>query len=73
MTLKTIEKAARKLSTKQKSQLAAILLSTLDSDETIEREWIEEAERRYRAYVSGRTKGRSWDEVITSARARLRQ
>jgi Putative addiction module component len=73
MTLKAIESAAKKLSLKERRRLAAMLLSTLEDDESVEQAWIEEADRRYRAYLSGRVKTRPWREAIAAARVKLRQ
>ncbi|MGA2231845.1 MAG: addiction module protein [Tepidisphaeraceae bacterium] len=74
MTQKAIESAALKLPLQARSKLAAALLSTLDAEDPTETEraWIEEAERRYRAYLAGRTKVMSTKQAIAEARAALR-
>ena len=74
MTQKAIESAALKLPLRARSKLAAALLSTLDADDPAEAEriWIEEADRRYRAYRAGRTKAMGAKQAIADARAALR-
>lgn len=74
MTLRAIEKAAMKLSPRVRSRLAATLLSSLDTEDVveIERVWVEEANRRYRAYRSGRTTAIPAKQAIAAARAALR-
>jgi hypothetical protein len=74
MTFKAIEAAAMKLPPQARSKLAATLLSTLDADDPAETEriWVEEAERRYRAYQAGRTRAVPAKQAIAAARAALR-
>jgi hypothetical protein len=73
MTLKTIEAAAMKLPADARSQLAAALLSTLDSDDSAETErmWVEEADRRYRDFRAGRTRAMSAKRAIAAARGAI--
>jgi hypothetical protein len=73
MTFKTIESAVRKLSVKEQSKLAATLLATLDANEPAEQLWIEEAERRYKAYRANRTIAQPWSAAIVAAKAALRR
>ena len=73
MTLKTIEAAALKLPAKARSELAATLLSSLETGDPAkwEQAWIEEAERRYRAYRSGETIAMPARDAITAAKAAI--
>jgi putative addiction module component (TIGR02574 family) len=75
MTLKAIESAALKLPVRSRGKLAAALLSSLDAEDpaVIEREWIAEADRRFRAYRSGRTSGIPSKQAIAEARGALRK
>ncbi len=56
-----------------RAELAEYLLSTLDdlAGEEIESLWVEEAERRYQAYLEGRVSGRPATMVLREARERL--
>jgi putative addiction module component (TIGR02574 family) len=72
-TVDSIERAALKLSPKERGKLAAALLSSLEGESELERVWVEEAEERYRAYREGRTKAVSAREAIASARAALKR
>lgn len=68
-----LKKKARALTSKEKATLARILIEELDSstDENVEQLWIEEAQRRYRAYKAGELIPHSGDEVMRKARQRL--
>ena len=74
MTVKSIEIAALKLPVDERSRLASALLSSLEGEDAaeIERAWIDEAERRYRAYRSGKTKTTPAHVAIAMARAALK-
>jgi len=75
MTLKAIETAALNLPSRARGQLAAALLASLDAEDPVEveRAWAEEAERRYRAYRTGRSTGIPSKQAIAEARAALRK
>ena len=75
MTLKSIQTAAMRLPAQERSRLAAALLSSLESDDPSELEtmWIEEADRRYRAYRTGRDKSIPAKEAIASVRESLKR
>jgi hypothetical protein len=75
MTLKSIESAAMKLPVAARGKLAGALLSSLERDEPgdIEREWVEEAERRYRRYHEGKSKPIPAKQAIAAARAACRK
>ena len=64
-----------KLSPKQKAELARTLIDSLDEDldENVEQLWLDEATRRYGAYLRGETSSRSAVDVFTRVRARLRR
>lgn len=74
MTRKSKENAAMKLPLKVRGQLAAALLSTLESDDPaeIERAWAQEIERRIKAHRRGQNRGIAAGRVFTAARAALR-
>jgi len=75
MTLKSIQTAAMRLPSQERGQLAAALLSSLESDDAseIETMWVEEADRRYRAYRAGRDKAVPAKVAIASVRASLKR
>jgi hypothetical protein len=75
MTIKAIESAALRLPMRMRSKLAASLLTSLDGegDSQTERIWVEEADRRYRAYKAGRTGATPAKEAIAQSRAALRE
>ncbi|MGI8785259.1 MAG: addiction module protein [Acidobacteriota bacterium] len=68
-----LERQARALSSKEKAALARILIEELDLsvDSNAEQLWIEEAQRRYEAFVAGELKASPGDEVMARARRRL--
>lgn len=69
-----IEREARSLPLKEKAALARLLIEDLDTsvDENVERLWIEEAQRRYAAYLKGEVEALPGDEVMERARERLK-
>ena len=66
MTLKELEKQARSLSAEEKATLARILIEELDTaiDTNAEQLWLEEAQRRYDAFLRGELEARPCDEVM---------
>ncbi len=72
--IKELEREIRMLSSKEKAALARILIDELDStvDENVEQLWVEEAQRRYQAFVNGELEARPGDEVMSRARQRLK-
>ena len=74
--LQHIASEALSLEEESRAQLAAILLESLDDpiavDEDMDRRMLEEANRRDQELASGAVQGRSWDDVLAAARARLR-
>jgi hypothetical protein len=69
-----IEKQARSLPLKEKAALARLLIADLDQtvDEDAERLWLEEAQRRYEAYLKGELEALPGEDVMKRARERLR-
>ena len=74
MTLKGVEALALKLPVAARGKLAAKLLNTLDLEDVAdnERVWIEEADRRYKAYREGKTPVTNAKQAIAAARIALR-
>lgn len=72
--LKEIEENALQLPPFDRAQLVEHLIHSLDEeeDQEAERLWIEEAERRYREYREGKTKGSPAELVFKEARSKLR-
>lgn len=69
-----LQKQARALTPKEKAALARILIDELDTavDPGVEQLWIEEAQRRYDAFLRGELTAIPGDEVMARARSRLR-
>jgi len=68
-----IQKQARLLPPEEKAALARVLIEELDNsvDADAERMWIEEAQRRYDAYLKGQLQALSGDDVMKRAHERL--
>ena len=75
MTLATIESKALKLTLKERGQLAAKLIASLDEadPQEVNRMWMDEAQRRYQNLVSGRAKLFPARDVMARARKALRR
>lgn len=73
-TFEELEKRARSLNPKEKAALARMLIADLDAsaDPDVDRLWIEEAQRRYDAFVAGKLEARRGDEVMKRARKLLK-
>ena len=69
-----IEKQARLLPIREKAALARVLIEELDSstDGNTEQLWIEEAQRRYDAYLKGELEALPGEDVMRRARERLK-
>ena len=69
-----LERQARALSLKEKATLARLLIEDLDMsiDADANQAWIEEAHRRYNAYLRGELDALPADEVMARARSRIR-
>lgn len=74
MNVQKIEKEALRLSSHERALLAEHLIGSLetDADPDAERSWIEEAERRYQDYKSGKVKTISAEQVFKDARMKLK-
>ncbi len=72
--IERIEKEIHFLSTKEKAYLVRSLIEDLDDvdDEASEKLWIEEVERRYKAYQQGKVKVVPGHEAMQRARQRLK-
>lgn len=66
-------KHALSLPDKERADLAASLIDSLDSvvDEGVEAAWQEEVARRLKEFETGKVKAIPWDEVRREARALL--
>ncbi len=69
-----LEKQARALSPIEKAALARILIDELDTsaDADAEELWIEEAQRRYDAFIRGELQALPGEEVMRRVRSRLK-
>jgi hypothetical protein len=76
-TLEEIADAARQLPSDEKAALAEMLLIELGSGQfatkEIESAWLEEAERRYQAYLRGEMSSSPSDEVFARMRERIQR
>ena len=68
-----IEKQARSLPLKEKAALARVLIEELDAsiDADAEKLWLDEAQRRYDAYLKGELEALPGDDVMARARSRV--
>ncbi len=73
-TYEAIEQAAKQLTIKQKAALAHTLLKDLDEgeDEDVQALWMDEAKRRYDAYLRGEMEAIDGDEVMARLRNSLK-
>jgi putative addiction module component (TIGR02574 family) len=73
MTLQVLKTKALRLPVNERADLAAELLSSLDSGDpaTNEQLWLDEAERRYEAYRRDKSQGIPADQAFRRLRARL--
>lgn len=74
MKVKEIEKEALRLSSHERALLVEHLIGSLepDDDPDAERAWIEEAERRYQNYKTGKVKTIPAEQVFKDARLKLK-
>jgi putative addiction module component len=74
MAFEELEKRARALTVEEKATLARILVEELDTDidPNAEQLWLEEAQRRYDAFLRGDLEARPGDEVMQRTRDRTR-
>lgn len=71
---KEIEKQILKMTTSERASLAMRLINSLDSldEKENERLWIEEADKRYKAYKEGRITSTLAKDAIKEARLKLK-
>lgn len=69
-----LERQARALPLKEKAALARLLIDELDTsvDPDAERLWINEAQRRYEAFLGGELEALPGDDVMNRVRGRLK-
>lgn len=69
-----VERQAKLLPLKQKAELARILIEELEASVAadVERLWVEEARRRYDAYLRGEIESSPGEDVMRRARSRLK-
>ena len=72
--LEELERQARTLTPREKASLARVLIDELDPavDAEVEQLWIDEAQRRYDAFLKGELKALPGDAVMQRARDRLK-
>jgi hypothetical protein len=68
-----IEAKIRSLSLEDKAELLRTMIAELDgpSDPTVERLWLEEAQRRYREVIEGKAQPVPGERVFANLRSRL--
>ena len=69
MAFEELEKHARALSVEEKAALARILIEELDTtiDPKADQLWLEEAQRRYEAFLRGEFEALPGDEVMQAS------
>jgi putative addiction module component (TIGR02574 family) len=69
-----IEKQAKSLPQKERARLALSLIESLDPglDEDAEALWLEEADKRLKAYDAGETQSRPVEDVIAEIKSGLK-
>lgn len=72
-TIHEIESQALQLPVHERVQLVERLLTSLDEDTEIEREWAEEVSERLEGYREGRLVAVSGTEVLEEVRGRLQR
>ena len=71
MSIEQLELEALSLPRHLRARLAERLISSLDEEAEIEREWLEEAERRLARIEAGEAQTRPAEDVLREARSRL--
>jgi hypothetical protein len=69
-----VEKRARDLTPQEKAALARMLIEQLDTDfdSDAEQLWVDEAQRRYDAYLKGELNAVPGEDAMRRARSRLK-
>lgn len=71
MTIDQLEQEVLKLSAEERARLAERIISSLDSEAEIEREWLAEVRRRDAELDSGDVAGIPLEDALTSIRSRF--
>lgn len=72
VSLEVVEGEALSLSIAERSHLVEQLLASLESDPTIEAEWLAESEQRYQGFVAGKARSSLGLDVHSRLRASIR-
>ena len=74
MSIEEIEKAALSLTSKEKAILSFKLIESIDSDsdEEVDKIWLDEIEKRYRQILEKNVKTKNADTVIAEAKAKYK-
>ena len=74
MTAKTILEEAKLLDAEQRAWIISELSATLEAQEPfpLSEAWKVEIQRRYNEYLKDPSKVKTWDEVKTSVKARMK-
>ncbi len=70
MTIDQLEQEVLKLSADQRARLAERIISSLDSDAEIEREWVDEVGRRDAELEAGEVAGLPVEDALRTVRGR---
>lgn len=72
--LEAVQQQIKMLASHEKAALARLLIEDLDQtvDGDVEQLWMDEAQRRYAAYLKGEIEAVPGDEAMARARARLK-
>lgn len=72
MTIEQLEQEVLKLPAEERARLAERIISSLDSEADVEREWLVEVRRRDAEMDSGEVSGIALEEALTTVRARFK-
>lgn len=62
--VKTLTEEAKKLTPEERIELVDEILVGIEADPAIDRQWVEEAQRRYSAYLRGEQKAVELEEIL---------
>ena len=71
MTLDQLEQEVLKLPAEQRARLAERIISSLDEEAEIEREWLAEVRRRDAELDTGKVEGIPLEDALASVRSRF--
>ena len=72
MPIEQLEQEVLKLPAEERARLAERIISSLDSEADVEREWLVEVRRRDAEMDSGEVSGIALEEALTTVRARFK-